>query len=200
MMRSFAYLAAIAAVLVLASSESPAAPVSYIAFLDGISEAPPNNSPGTGFTRVDLDIVAHTMRVRADFSGLVAGVTAAHIHTPTPAPGSGTAGVATTTPTFPNFPLGVTSGTYDMTFDLTLASSYNPAFITANGGTTADAERELVAGIAGGRAYLNIHTSTFPGGEIRGFLVPIPEPASLVMLAIGGLALGAVRFARRPGA
>jgi hypothetical protein len=43
--------------------------------------------------------------------------------------------VATTLPTFAGFPLGVTSGTYINTLDLTLASSYNPAFVTANGGS-----------------------------------------------------------------
>ena len=32
------------------------------------------------------------------------------------------------------------SGTYTNTFDLTLATTYNAAFITANGGTVANAE------------------------------------------------------------
>jgi hypothetical protein len=36
-----------------------------------------------------------------------------------------------------------------------------------------------------GRAYLNIHTSEFPGGEIRGFLEPVPEPATLLLLGSG---------------
>ena len=38
------------------------------------------------------------------------------------------------------FPLGVTSGTYDNTLDMTQATSYNPAYVTATGGTTAGAE------------------------------------------------------------
>jgi hypothetical protein len=49
-------------------------------------------------------------------------------------------------------------------------SSYNPAFVSANGGTAASAEAALFAGIMAGHAYLNIHTTTFPGGEIEGFL------------------------------
>src|ERR1700731_4351246 len=78
--------------------------------------------------------------------------------------------------------LGVTSGTYDHTFDLTLASSYNPAF---DGATVASQEATLVAGIESGETYLNIHTTNFPGGEIRGFLVPTPEPSTLLLLGVG---------------
>jgi hypothetical protein len=77
----------------------------------------------------------------------------------------------TTTPTFAGFPLGVTAGTYDNTLDLTQASSFNPAFVTAQG-SVANAEAALVQSLADGKAYLNIHSSVYPGGEIRGFLMP----------------------------
>ena len=101
--------------------------------------------------------------------------------------------VATTVPTFPGFPLGVTSGTYDQMFDMTLASSYNPAFITAHGGTVASAEAALAASLADGTAYLNIHTTVRPGGEIRGFLLQsVPEPSGLILLGIGSFALTAL--------
>jgi hypothetical protein len=63
--------------------------------------------------------------------------------------------------------LGVTSGTYDKTLDLTKASSYNPAF---DGGTPATDKATLLAGLAANKAYLNIHSKLHPGGEIRGFL------------------------------
>src|SRR5205807_1403985 len=114
--------------------------ITYDAFLSGPSESPPNASPGTGFADVDFDTTANTMRVRVNFTGLAGTTTASHIHSATAVPGTGTAGVATTTPTFAGFPLGVTSGAYDNTLDMTMASSYNPAFITANGGTPASAE------------------------------------------------------------
>jgi hypothetical protein len=146
----------------------------YWTSLSGPAEVPPNVSPGTGKGLVTIDAVANTMRVQATFSGLLAGVTASHIHAATAVAGSGTAGVATTTPTFTGFPSGVTAGTYDRTFDMTLASSYNPAYVTANGGTPATAWAALRTAIAAGRSYLNIHSTMFPGGEIRGFLNPCP--------------------------
>ena len=46
--------------------------------------------------------------------------------------------------------------------DLTLASSYNPSYVTANGDTTAGAEAALAHAMADGKGYLNIHTSTDP--------------------------------------
>ena len=187
------FLAGCACMLLCAPLARPALLV-YDAFLSGPSESPPNASPGTGFAVVTFDTVADTMRVQASFSGLLGTTTASHIHAPTPAPFSGTAGVATTTPTFPGFPLGVTSGTYDMTFDLSLSTSWNPAFISANGGTTASATAAFEAAVAAGESYLNIHSTVVPGGEIRGFLVAVPEPGTLSLTA---LALGLVWRRRR---
>jgi hypothetical protein len=163
--------------------------IGYEAILNGPSESPANASPGTGFAEITIDTILQTMRVQVSFSGLLGPDTASHIHCCTVSPGVGTAGVATTVPYFAGFPIGVTSGTYDNTLDLTLASSYNSSFETANGGTTAGAEAALLAAMAAGDTYLNIHTNSFPGGEIRGFLVP--EPATLLMAgaALAGLAI-----------
>ena len=153
--------------------------------LDGPSEAPPNASPGTGFATITWDTVAHTMRLQVSFSGLTGPTTASHIHASTAVPGVGTAGVATQTPSFIGFPLGVTSGSMDQTFNMSLSSSYNASFITANGGTVAGAEAALLNALHTNRAYLNIHSQTFPGGEIRGF---IPTPGAASLLALTGLA------------
>jgi hypothetical protein len=146
----------------------------YYATLLGPSESPANNSAGTGKAVVTIE--GNTMRVQVTFSGLTGTTTASHIHAPTPIPLSltSTAGVATTTPTFTSFPLGVKEGSYDRSFDMTLASSYNGSYITANGGTTASAFAALKAAISAGRSYLNIHSNVFPGGEIRGYLIACP--------------------------
>lgn len=169
-----------------------AAPIVFATDLSGAAEDPPNASPGTGTARVTYDPAAHTLRVQVEFADLLAPTTVAHIHCCVAPPGI--AGVATTTPTFPGFPAGVLSGTYDQTFDLTLASSFNPAFITANGGTVAGAEAELADGLFDGEAYMNVHSEMFRAGEIRGFLTAIPEPASWLLLGAG---LGALLAARQ---
>jgi hypothetical protein len=184
-------LSRLASIMLLFAAGLAATPLFFVANLDGPSESPSNASPGTGFTFVTIDTTAHTLQVQVTFQGLLAGNTAAHIHVingPGDANTADTLGpVATTTPTFPGFPTGATAGTYNNTLFTDQASSYNPAFVTA-AGSLAVAEAALFAGIIEGRAYLNIHSTTFPGGEIRGFLVATPEPATYAM-AIAGLGM-----------
>ncbi|HUL72562.1 MAG TPA: CHRD domain-containing protein [Vicinamibacterales bacterium] len=175
--------------LVLAA-RAGATPITYTATLSGLNENPATPSAGTGFATVVFDLAAHSLFVDVTFSGLTGTTTASHIHCCAVPPNN--AGVATITPTFTGFPLGVTSGTYSHTYDTSLASAWNPSFVTANG-SIAGAEAALAAGLADGQAYLNIHTNAFPGGEIRGVLAT-PEPATLSLL---GLGLGAALRRRR---
>ena len=182
--------------LVLFAFAAPAlsAPVTYFAVLTGPNEFPPNASPATGNALVTIDLVAHTLEVSANFTGLLANTTAAHIHCCT-LPNAGV--IVPGAPSFPGFPLGVTSGTFNNTFDTLATTTYRAAFITANGGTAAGAEAGLAAALASGNAYFNIHTSAFPGGEIRGFLQAVPEPATFAMLGAGLAGLVAIGRKRR---
>jgi hypothetical protein len=180
---------------VLAAFSTHAAVFQYQVTLNGASESPANASAGTGSGTVTYDDAAHSLAISVLFSGLTGTTTASHIHAATATALTGTSGVATTTPTFASFPSGVTSGSFNSTLDLTLASSYNPAYVTASGGTTAAAESALASAMAAGKAYLNIHTTFAAGGEIRGFIVPVPEPAETC--AAVGAALGAFALYRR---
>ncbi|MEN9522743.1 MAG: hypothetical protein RL065_1120, partial [Bacteroidota bacterium] len=167
---SFSSFILIFSLTILITFSTQAQTTVYTASLSGANVTPSNSSTGIGTATVTINNTLKTMRVQAVFSGLGGTVTAAHIHGPTAVAGTSNAGVATTVPSFISFPMGVTSGAYDLTYDMTLASGYNPSFITANGGTTALAFSVLKTAIADGKAYFNIHTNAFPGGEISGFL------------------------------
>ena len=173
----------------------------FTSTLSGASENPAVVTTASGSTIVTLNQAARTIRVQSTFTGLSSNTTASHLHCCQPSPTN--AGVATTTPSFVGFPLGVQAGTMDQTYSLQSAASYNPAFVTANGGTVAGAEAALVAGILAGQSYLNIHTVNFPGGELRGQLfvaasgVPIPALTEGLLALLGVLLVGATWFVWR---
>jgi hypothetical protein len=204
----FSILSLAAAAAVATAGAASAHESVYAAPLLGSSEVPAAATTGSGTGRVTINFDLLTMRVEASFSGLVSttagglpsSVTAAHIHCRT-APGSNV-GVASQTPSFTGFPLGGTSGSYDHTVDMSLSSSYNAAFISNNGGSVGSAFNALTAGLDAGRAYLNVHTNAFPGGEICGLLVtvpvpvpvPVPEPETCALMLAG---LGLVGWAAK---
>lgn len=175
------YKTRLLSVLVAIVATSSLAAATFTTVLSGGAENPPTGSAGTGSVTVDYDPSAHTLRVAGSFSGLTGNTTVAHIHCCVAPPGN--AGVAAMTPTLPGFPAGVTAGAFDITLDLTLTSSFSPAFLTSSGGTAQSAEAALAAGLVNGQAYFNIHTTVFGSGEIRGFLEQAADASTDLQVA-----------------
>jgi hypothetical protein len=134
----------------------------FTATLTGAQESPPIASTATGSGTVILNAAQDMITVDLSWGGLVGGpASAAHIHCCAP-PGTN-AGVLFALSGVP----GATSGAIpEQTFAVTSVQ------VT-----------ELEASLM----YFNIHDAAFPGGEIRGQILPAatPEPASLALLAFG---------------
>jgi hypothetical protein len=154
-----------------------ASTITYDAILTGSNEVPPTGSSGTGSIHLVLD--GNLLSINLTYSGLTNPASAGHIHCCAPAGVNAIVAVP-----FVGLP-ATTFGTYVNTVDLSLASAYNPAFITANGGTTSSAEAAFIAGLNSGNTYANLHNATFPGGEIRGLIAVTPEPSSFILLGTG---------------
>jgi hypothetical protein len=108
------------------------------------------------------------------WSGLSAPANNAHIHGPS-APFPATAGVLYgLAPTYTT--LGDTFGTISGTLELT-------------DGTAGYSLSDQLLQLENGEWYINIHSSAFPGGEIRGHIL-IPEPSTWALLGLGAVVMG----------
>ena len=140
----------------LCSSVSSAAVYPINESLSGLEENPPNVSPGTGTLTGTYDDVTKTLSFTLTFSGLLGFTTASHYHAP--------AGVTTNAPVRINFgplgfPIGVQNGVFAAAIVLT---------------------PQQEAWLLGDSMYVNVHSTVFPGGELRSQLHPdVPLPVEL---------------------
>lgn len=141
--------------------------------LSGLQENPANASPATGFATLLLNTTTGDFTLDYSYTGLTGTVTMAHFHQ---APAGTNGGVVywlasmgapnnlPTTLMSPALMTGMTSDTSSGT------GTFSPALISA---------------ALAGNLYMNVHTTTFAGGEIRGQVVPTPGAAAL--LGLGSL-------------
>ena len=135
------------------------------ALLTGYSEVPlALSSPGNGFFRATIDHRKQEIRYALTYSGLPPTVDQAHIHFGSKSQAGGVSAFLCTN--LGNGPAGTqacpASGT--ITGTLTAASVIGPAAQ----GIAAGEFLELVDAIKADSAYVNVHTSQFAAGEIRG--------------------------------
>jgi hypothetical protein len=187
-----------ACVLFVALVASAHAQNQFTATLSGDQERPnPVVTDGTGSGTATFDPATNMLSVHLEFSNLSSNTIDAHIHCCT----SVDAGVGVALGFSATFPLGVTSGTFDQSYDLLSAGVYTANFLNNFGGGTAAGARDALLNAMRAtdpnmRAYFNIHTVEFGPGEIRGNIAPIPEPAALLLALCALAATACPRRAR----
>ena len=135
---------------------------------------------GSGF--LDITLVGNTLTLSGSFAGLSANANNAHIHGPSD-PWPDSAGVVYNLGNTV-IPLGGTSGAISGTVNLIPLQS---------GQYTVE---EQLADLNNSLWYINIHSvGQFSGGEIRGQIIPVPEPSTWALMGFGALA--ALLAARR---
>jgi hypothetical protein len=147
----------------------------FDASLTGAQEVPPTASQGTGFGTVLLNNALTQITVNLEWFNLTAPATVAHIHGPA-APGTNAPVIFSLS----GVPAATSGAIPEQTFAITPAQ---------------------VADLEAGLFYFNIHTSNFPGGEIRGqILAAVPEQGgTCVLLGVSIASLVAfAHWARSP--
>ena len=158
--------AAVAAALLISATPSSAQVVNMTATLGGAEET--TATPGVlglltgavGTATVSVDATNEEVAVQLNLFNFATGTTAGHIHV-------GPRGVAG--PVVLNFPIPT-----GRTGDLPLSFRLGVAAFVARPEIGINTMSDLIQAIVGGGAYVNIHTSQYPAGEIRGQLVPVP--------------------------
>ncbi len=150
-------------------------------------------SGGTGdevLSGITFDDVAKTVTINVawgsanGFADLTGVSTNAHLHQAANPNGNGGAGDWLQTG-------GVVVNIQTAPLQFTTNTSASAGGIT---GTSLPLSAALETALFQNRLYLNVHTGANGGGEIRGFLVPVPEPTTALF---GLTALGALALRRR---
>jgi hypothetical protein len=154
------FVAVTAAAVLLTAASASAQVVKMAAVLSPGEETPALLSGAVGTAEVGVDTANRELSVTLRVFNLPTASTAGHIHV-------GPRGVAgPIILDFPNIPGRV--GDFTLTFRLSQAALRQSV---ANGILTME---DAIQSITGGNAYVNIHSTTNPGGEIRGQLVVVP--------------------------
>jgi hypothetical protein len=128
--------------------------------LTGYQENPDISTTGTGSFKATIDDTAQTITYELTYSGLEGGAAfAAHIHFGKRAVNGGVSAFLCGGGDKPACPAmaGTVNGVVDA------ADVIGPA----GQGIAAGEFAELVAAMRAGHSYVNVHTPTWPGGEIR---------------------------------
>jgi hypothetical protein len=150
----------LASICTLALAAPALAQTTYIGVLTGGTEVPANASAATGNCTVVLDASGTQLSVSVQYQNLSSAYTASHIHGPAPA------GVnAAVKWGFIGTPAGWLFGPG------TLSGTLTNFLIT--GVTSTD-----VTNLDNGQFYVNIHSTLFPGGELRAQLGSAPVPTA----------------------
>jgi hypothetical protein len=143
--------------------------VNFTASLSPANEPSVTGNPtGSGTFTASLDTSTHVLTWTGSFSGLTGNATLAHIH------GPATPGTTTSAPVILNFDPTSPNGQAGTNFVFTKAPAGTISGSTALSPTVSisanvkgdSLEKLLLAGLT----YVNVHTSTNGGGEIRGQL------------------------------
>jgi|SRR5687768_161776 hypothetical protein len=154
------FVAVTAAAVLLTAASASAQQISMVANLSPGEETPALLSGAVGTAEVGVDITNRELSVTLRVFNIPTATSAGHIHV-------GPRGVAgPVVLDFPNIPGRV--GDFTLTFRLSQTA------LRPNPGIGINTMEDVIQAIAGGNAYVNIHTTTFPAGEIRGQLTLVP--------------------------